>query len=422
MPQPVAPQRPASLWRDRDFAVLWSGALVSEMGDAVTLLALPLTAILVLHAGAFAVGLLRALGTAAFLLIALPAGVYVDRHRKRPLMAGADLGRMLLIGSIPVAAALGWLTFWQLCVVALGAGLLSVVFDVSYQSFVPFLVSRDQVADANSKMGLPSSFASVIGPNLAGGLVALAGAARAMGFDAASFAVSATSVSLLRTREPAPEPAAARHMRAEFAEGLRYVLGHQVLRRIAACTATANLFSSIQASILVLFMLHDLHQTPSRIGLALSLGSLGGVLGGLIAPRLGRQVGTARLLWVSKASVGWVVLAIPLAQPRWGLPMVAAGLFVSSVSATLYNIAQVSYRQSVTPVRLLGRMNASIRWIIWGTLPLGALIGGWLGEAAGLRAAMAVGATGSWLAVLWIVASPLVRQREIPVPEPGWPR
>jgi MFS family permease len=418
-PQPPAAQRPASLWRDRDFAVLWSGALVSEMGDAVTLLALPLTAILVLHAGALAVGLLRALGTAAFLLIALPAGVFVDRHRKRPLMIGADLGRMLLIGSIPAAAALGWLTFWQLCGVALGTGLLSVAFDVSYQSFVPFLVSRDQVADANSKMGLPSSFASVIGPNLAGGLVALAGAARAMGFDAASFAVSATSVSLLRTREPVPEPAAARHVRAEIAEGLRYVLGHRVLRRIAACTATANLFGSIQGSILVLFMLHDLHQTPSRIGLALSLGSLGGVLGGLIAPRLGRRVGTARLLWISKVSVGWVVLAIPLAQPRWGLPMVAAGLFVSSVSATLYNVAQVSYRQSVTPVRLLGRMNASIRWIIWGTLPLGALTGGWLGEAAGLRAAMAVGAAGSWLAVLWIVASPLIRQREIPVPEPG---
>jgi MFS family permease len=416
-PGPSGSQRPASLWRDRDFSVLWSGALVSEMGDAVTTLALPLTAILLLHSGAFAVGVLRALGTAAFLLIALPAGVFVDRRRKRPLMIGADLGRMLLIGSIPLAAAFGRLTFWQLCLVALGTGLLAVLFDISYQSLVPFLVSRDQVADANSKMGLPSSFAMVIGPNVAGALIALAGAASAMAFDALSFVASAASVSLLRAREPVPEPPAARHVRAEIAEGLRYVLRHRVLRRIAACTATANLFGSIQASVLVLFLLRDLHATPARIGLVLSLGSLGGVLGGLIAPRLGRGIGTARLLWASKASVGWVVLAIPLAQPRWGLPMVSAGLFVSSVSATLYNVAQVSYRQSVTPPRLLGRMNASIRWIIWGTLPLGALAGGVLGEVAGLRAAVAVGAAGSWLAVLWIVISPLVRQREIPVPE-----
>jgi hypothetical protein len=249
-----ATAEPGSLWRNRDFSLLWCGALISEMGDSVTTLALPLTAVLLLHADAFQLGALRAASTAAFLLIALPAGVLVDRRRKRPVMLGADLGRMLLIGSIPVAAALGMLTLLQLYLVALAAGLLSVFFDVAYQSFVPVLVGRERLVEGNSKMGLPGSFANVIGPSAAGGLIALAGAARAMGADAGSFALSASTLALLRTREPDPAPPAAakRRMAAEIAEGLRYVAGHQVLRRIVACTATSNLFNGVWGSVLML--------------------------------------------------------------------------------------------------------------------------------------------------------------------------
>lgn len=406
-----------SLWRERDFLIVWSGSLVSEMGDQVTMLALPLAAVLVLHAGALQLGALRAAASLAFLVIALPAGILVDRRRKRPLMIAADLGRVVLIGSVPAMAALNLLTIWQLYVVALGAGILSVIFDVSYQSFVPALVGRDRLHEGNAKMALPSSFASVVGPAAAGGLVAVAGAARAMTADAFSFAVGAAATVLLRIREPAPEqPEAERHMRAEIAEGLRYVFGHPVLRRVVACTATANFFNSVTYSILVLYLLRDLRADPARIGEVMSLGSLGGLAGGLVAGRLARWIGTARMLWLSKAALGWVTIAIPLARPGWGVLLVSAGLVVSGFSAVVYNVAQVSYRQSVTPPRLLGRMNASIRWVIWGTMPLGALLGGWLGTAIGLRATVAVGVVGSWLAAGWIMTSPLVRQKDIPIP------
>lgn len=396
--------------------IVWSGSLVSEMGDQVTLLALPLAAVLLLHAGAFELGALRAAGTVAFLLVALHAGILVDRRRKRPLMIGADLGRLALIGSVPAAAALHVLTLWQLYAVALGAGVLSVIFDVSYQSFVPVLVGRDRLHEGNAKMALPSSFANVIGPTTAGGLVAVAGAARAMTADAASFGIGAAATLLLRVREAAPSPAPKRHMRAEIAEGLRYVFGHPVLRRVVGCTATANLFSGVTYSILILYLLRDLHADPARIGQVYSLGSIGGLAGGLVASRLVTWIGSARMLWFSKAAFGWVMLAMPFARPGWGVLLVSAGLFVGSFSGVTYNVAQVSYRQSVTPPHLLGRMNASIRWVIWGTIPLGSLLGGWLGTVAGLRAAVAAGVAGTWLAVLWIVTSPLVRQRDIGVP------
>lgn len=425
VPPPAIP-RTGSLWRDRDFSVLWSGALISEMGDAITVLALPLTAVLTLHAGAFALGALRAAGTAAFLLIALPAGVLVDRRRKRPVMLGADLGRMVLIGSIPVAAALGVLTLAQLYVVALAAGLLSVFFDIAYQSFVPVLVGRERLVEGNSKMGLPGSFANVIGPSAAGGLIAVAGAARAMAADAASFAASASALALLRTHEPEPAPASGkRRMAAEIAEGLRYVAGHPTLRRIVACTATSNLFNGVWSSILMLFLVDDLHADASQIGIAFSLGSLGGLAGGFLAPWLARRFGSARMLWIGKAALGWLLLAIPLARPGWGVLLVSVGQFVGSISAMTYNVAQVSYRQSVTPPQLLGRMNASVRWIIWGTLPVGGLLGGWLATVTSVRTTVFVGVLGSWLAVLWIVLSPLVKLREIaaaPPAPPGEPR
>lgn len=411
----MCPAERRSLWKSRDFSLFWSGALVSEVGDSITALALPLTAALVLHVSAFQLGALRAAGTAAFRMIALPAGVFVDRRRKRPIMLGADLGRMVLIGTVPVAAALGILSLAQLYVVALAAGLMSVFFDVAYQSFVPSLVGRDRLVEANSLMGLPSSFANVIGPSVAGALVAGLGAARSVAVDAGSFAASASTIALLRIREPKPSPPATkRRMSVEIAEGLRYVAKHRVLRRIVACTATANFFNGISSSVLVLFLVADLHADPAQIGLTFSLGSLGGVAGGVVAPRLARRFGSARMLWMSKAGLGWIMLAIPLARPGWGLLLVSLGQFVGSISAITYNVAQVSYRQSVTPPHRLGRMNASVRWVIWGTLPLGALMGGWLASSVGVRPTVLVGVLGSWMAVLWIVLSPLVKQRDIP--------
>lgn len=233
-----------SLWRHRDFLLLWGGQTVSDVGSAVTTLALPLLAVTVLRASTFEVSLINVLTSVAFLLIALPAGVLVDQVRKHGLMMWSDLARGLLLGSIPLAAVLGHVTLWQLYLVATAAGTLSVFFDVSYQSYVPVLLEGEQLVDANGKLGATNSFAGLVGPSLGGALVGLIGAAKAISADAVSFAVSALSLLLIRTPEPRPQRRA-EHVtfRAAMHEGLSFVLRHPILRKIVACTGTANFFS-----------------------------------------------------------------------------------------------------------------------------------------------------------------------------------
>jgi MFS family permease len=414
---------PRSVWRLPGFGLLFAGAVVSELGSALALLALPLVAVTTLNATTLQVGLLSAAGTAAFLLVALPAGVLVDRRRKRPVMIVADLGRMLLLTSVPVAAWSGHLSIGQLLVVTFATGVLSVLFDVAYQSFVPALVPAYRLVEANARMSLPESLGRVAGPSLAGVVVAAVGAARAIAMDSLSYGVNALMLGLIRVPEARPERTGpARSVRRDIADGLAYVVRHPVLRRIAACTATSNLFITVRTALYVVFMVRELHATPAVIGVVFSVGAVGGLIGAAVAGWAARCFGSARMLWLSKASLGWVALTIPLARPGWGMVLVSLAMCADAVSAVVYNVAQVSYRQAVCPPRLLGRMNASIRWIIWGALPLGGLLAGWLGTAFGLRAALTVSALGSWLSVLFIVLSPLVRMRDIPVhgqePEP----
>ena len=245
----------------------------------------------VLRAGTFEVSLINVLTNVAFLLIALPAGVLVDRVRKHGLMMWSDLARALLLGSVPLAAVLGHVTLWQLYVVAAGAGTLSVFFDVSYQSYVPVLLDGERLVDANGKLGATNSFAGLVGPSLGGVLVGLAGAAKAVSADAASFAVSALSLLLIRTPEPPPRPRA-EHVtfRAAMGEGLSFVLRHPVLRKIVACTGTANFFSSGTAAVEIVFLVRILHESAGVVGALFSLAAIGGVLGGITAGPLGRRM------------------------------------------------------------------------------------------------------------------------------------
>ena len=426
---PVVPEAPVvleapgslSLWRHRDFMLLWGGQSISEIGSAVTTVALPLAAVVLLHASTFQVGLLTAAGTASFLLVALPAGLVVDRVAKRRLMLGCDMARTLIIGSVALAAAFGVLTMAQLFVVALLSGLATVFFDVAYQSYVPALVRRDQLHDGNGKLGATQSFAQVVGPGLGGGLFGVLKAG-AMSIDAVSFAVSAASLWLIKTREPArPAPAAGDGQQrsglfGEIFAGLRFVAGHRVLRKIAACTATANLFGSMSGAIEILFLVRIVHISPAEVGLLFSIGSVGGILGGVLSGRLARWIGTARIIWFSMLIFGAIPIVMPLTAPGWRLalfPIAGAGLTFTSV---VYNIAQVSYRQIICPPGLLGRMNAAMRWIVWGTLPLGGLLGGVLGSttALGIRPTLWLSVIGAWAAGFWVLFSPLGRMRDIP--------
>jgi predicted MFS family arabinose efflux permease len=403
------------------FRRLWFGQTVSEFGSQVTTLALPLAAVLVLHASTFQVGLLTTAGYAAFLLIGLPAGAWVDRVRRKPVMIAADVTRVLVLASIPVAYGLGVLTLAQLYVVTFIHGVATVFFDVAYMSLVPGLVGRQHVAEANAKLQATVSVAQVSGPSAAGFLIGLLSAPVAFLADAASFVVSAGSLLIIRDREPAPERARRRSLRAEMAEGLRFVVTHPILRMIAGCTATANLFFSGVMAISVVFLVRQVHLGASTIGVLTSLGAIGGVAGALSCGILRRWVGSARLIWLSVAVTEPFGLLIPVTSPGAGLACYAVGLFAISFGAVVYNVHQASFRQVLCPHRLLGRMNATIRFIVWGTIPLGGLLGGALGSWLGNRDALWACAIGACAAPIWVIASPLRGMRDTePVPaEPG---
>ena len=258
-----------ALWGHRDFRLLWGGETVSELGAQVSRLAIPLLAVRTLHATTFEMGLLTAASTAAFLVVGLPAGAWVDRMRRRRLMIGADLGRVLALGSVPVAYALGWLTLAQLFVVTLVSGVLTVFFDVAYQSYLPALVGRAHLVEGNAKLTGSEQAAAVAGPSLAGWLVQLLGSATAVAVDAASFVVSALALSAIRADEPRPDVPDGGHprLRHDMAEGLRFVFSDALLRAIAATTATANLFAGIAAAVEVVFLVREVHASPAVIGL-----------------------------------------------------------------------------------------------------------------------------------------------------------
>ena len=399
----------------RDFRLLWGGETVSELGSQVSLLAIPLLAVRTLHATTFQVGLLTAASTAAFLIVGLPAGVWVDRIRRHWVMIAADLGRVLALGSIPVAYALGALTMVQLIVVTLVTGILTVFFDVAYQSYLPSLVGREHLVEGNAKLTGSAQVASVAGPSIAGGLVQAIGSSYAVVVDSLSFLVSALAVAGIRTPEAKPEVPEGGHLslRHDMAEGLRFVFHNPLLRAIACTTASSNLASGIAAAVEVVFLVRTVHASPAVIGLLFTLGGVGGVLGALVAGPLARRIGGARATIVGIfTNVG--ALLIPLTQPKAGLLLFGFGMFFVSFGAVVYNINQVSFRQRLCPDRLLGRMNATMRFVVWGVLPIGALVGGVLGTVIGLRATLWIGAVGEAVAGVWLLASPMRSMRDFP--------
>ena len=403
-----------TLWRHRDFLLLWSGETVSQLGTMVSHLALPLLAATALGASPWEMGLLVAAERAAFLLVGLPAGALLDRVRRRPVMIAADLVRFLLFASIPVTWWFGALTFAQLVAVALLAGIATVFFDVGYQSVLPSVVGRAGLVEGNAKLESTRAASETAGPALGGGLVQLVGAANAVLLDALSYLVSAAFLVRMRTPEPPPARDPARSLRGDMAEGLRYVLGHPLLRPIALCTGTANLFSGVLHAVAVLFLARDLSQPAGVIGLVLGAGSAGGVLAALTAGQWIRRLGQGRTLVTAPLVTAPITLALPLTTAGAGLAWFAAGWFAVAYGGVVYNVAQVSFRQSVCPDRLLGRMNASIRFLVWGTIPIGGLLGGALGELFGLRATLLVTGVGFVLAPLWVLLSPLRRMRDLP--------
>ncbi len=410
---------PGGLWQHPDFLKLWSAETVSVFGSQITMLALPLTAVLVLGATPAQMGILGAVEMAPFLFISLFAGVWVDRWRLRPVMVIADLGRAGLLGSIPAAYAFGWLSIEYLFMVALLSGTLTVFFDVAYQSYLPVLVNRDQLVEGNGKLEISRSVAQITGPGLAGSLVQIASAPAAMAIDAVSFAFSAVFLGLIRHSEPAKLPhSEKRNIWKEIGEGLGVVFGNSYLRSIAACTGTSNLFGNIAGAVFTLYVVRELHLDAVLLGLIFGIGSVGALIGAFSAGWMARRFGLGWTIIGTSAVFGVGALAAPLAGgPVWLIMLVlTGGYFITSWVGPIYNINQVSLRQAITPHRLLGRMNASMRFLVWGTMPIGSLLGGFLGEIIGLRMTLLVAALGTFLSVLPVLISPVRDLKEQPAP------
>jgi MFS family permease len=408
------------LWRHPDFLRLWSGETISLFGSQVTLLALPLTAVLVLKASPAEMGLLAAVEFLPFLVLSLFAGVWVDRLHRRPILILADLGRGLLLGSIPLAYFFNLLSIELLYGVGLLTGVMTVFFDVAYQSYLPSLVERDQLVEGNGKLAVSSSVAQITGPGVAGALVQLVTAPVAIFIDAVSFFASAFFISLIKKPEiKETQPDTGKHnIWQEIGEGLRVVFGNPVLRSIAGCTGTTNLFGNIAWVVLTLYLVNELKLEPAVIGIIYAVGSVGSLLGALIASWVARRFGLG-LTIIGSAAVGFVYFLIPLAEGAGPgvIPLLIGAMFSNSFSGTVYNINQVSLRQAITPDRLQGRMNASMRFVVWGTIPLGSLVGGFLGETLGLRNTLWIGAVGTTLGFLWVLLSPVRHLREQPKPD-----
>jgi MFS family permease len=407
------------LLREHDFRQLFVADTISQIGTQVTLLALPLVAIIALDATPLEVGLLAACETAAFLLVGLPAGAWVDRMRRRDVLIAGDVLRAVLLGSVPVAWWLDVLTMSQLYLVALFVGVCTVFFDVGYQSYLPHLVGRDNLVEGNAKLEAVRGVTQIGGPTAAGLLIQWLTAPVAIALDAVSFLLSAVFVGLIRKREPKPERGPDAHLGREILEGLKFVLGDRILRSIAMCTGSFNLFSTIAFSMLIVLLADGLGQSAGTIGVFFSISSVGGLIGAFTAMRIARWLGQGPAIWISVAVSAPFGLLMPLVQPGWLLWAAAVGFAITMFGGVVYNVIQVSFRQGLTPERLLGRMNATIRFLVWGTMPLGGLIGGVLGEFVGVRETVWIGMIGCCLAFLPVFLSPLRTMRELPRHEEG---
>jgi MFS family permease len=413
---PAAEPRPrrGGLWQHLDFRRLWIGETVSQFGTMVSQLALPLVAILVVHATTLEVGLLEAFQTALFLLVGLPAGAWVERMRFRSVLIVNDVIRAVALASIPLAKLLGVLTIGQMFGVALITGVGTVFFDVAYQSYLPQLVGREQLVAGNSRLQASESVSQIAGPSAAGLLIQALTAPYAVLVDALSFLWSAGWVTAIQARPPRPERKPDRHLGREIREGLRFVLGSPLLRAIAMCTGSSNLFSGITNAVFYVLLARELHIAPGIIGLLTSFAAVGGLVGALGATRFAARFGQGPAIWISMVASAPFGFVAPFVQRDWTLGLLAVAEIGFGIGVVLYNITQVSFRQGLCPPDLLGRMNATMRFLVWGTLPLGGVIGGALGTLIGVRATLLVAAIGGGLAFLPVFLSPLRRMRELP--------
>lgn len=400
---------PAGLWRNPDFLKLWTGQTVSELGSRITRDGLPLAAVMVLGADAFEMGMLRAIGGAAVLLLGLYAGVWVDRMRRRPIMIVADIGRALLLAIIPAAALLHRLTMPLLYAVAAVTGALTVFFDVAYLTYLPSLVERDNILEGNSRLAISSSIAEVAGPGLTGVLVQALTAPIAILFDAVSFLFSAFMVGWIRKPEPRPERDGSGDPLREALEGVGVIWRNPVLRALGGYAVTTYFFYGIFGALYVVYAIRDLKMGAILLEFAITFGGLASLIGSSVARRISGRIGIGPTLVVAPVIIGVGTFLIPAAEGGivWATTMIVLSQFVCDFSSVIYNIHELSLRQTLAPPAALGRVNACMRLLTFGVLPLGSVLGGLIAGPWGMRGAMIAAAAGILLSASWLILSPV---------------
>lgn len=407
------------LWRDREFLKYWTASAISDVGSQITMLALPLIGALTLMATPWQMGALTAAGTAPIVIIGLFAGVIVDRLRRRPVLITADIARAALLLTVPLASVLGILRIEILYAVAFAVGALSLLFDVAHLAFLTSLVRREDLVDGNSKLEVTAATAQVVGPGLGGAIIGFLGAPFAVVLDALSFLVSGWLIKRTRAVEPPRERGDERSsIWREIREGLGVVFAQPILRALMGCSATVNLFGRMFLAVYVLYMTRDLGLGPVGVGLVLATGGLGSLAGAFVGAPATRRFGFGPVLIASALAFGLTGLLVPLAVlfPSVALPMVVASEFGQWMSILVYYVAAITVRQAMTPDRLQGRVNATIRFVAGSALPVGALIGGALGGVIGLPLTLVVAELGTVLGVVWLVLSPVRSLRGLPEP------
>ena len=406
-----------SLWQHSDFLKLWAGQTVSRLGSVVTRTAVPLVALLVLGAGPWELAVLVIVSSVGILVVGLVAGAWVDRLRRRPLLIIDDIARAVLLFSIPVAYWLGALRIEQLYLVMFLHSCLSALFDAAYPAYVPTLIGRDRLVDANSKLATSSSIAEIGGPGFAGALVQFFSAPFAILVDAISFLVSAVSLLMIRSPEAArPAREVKTRIVHEIAEGLRIVRRHPIVFPLAARSVPGHVFGAFYGVLYSIYLLRELHLDPFLLGIVISAGGVGSLVGSFFASRTINTMGIGpALLWTAiAASVIGVLTPLAMGPVALATLMVFLPQLVGDGLQTIEGVAELSLIQGVTPDRVLGRVNATLEVVSHGiAYPFGALMAAYVAEQIGLRGAIALGWAGMALSILWIVFSPIPRMRAV---------
>lgn len=415
-PDPPRAEREISLWKQGDFLKLWSGQSVSMIGSQVTLVALPLVAVTLLKASSVQLGFLNALGYLPYLLV-LFFGVWADRARRRPLLVGADLSRGVMVAIIPLAFWLGGLDIGLIYVVTFTVGLISTMFDVSWSAYLPTLVSKQSLPEANSKMQLSSSIAQVSGPGLVALLLTWLSAAATMGIDAVSYFVSAAVCLSIRTPEAKPDrPAGSKKgILQEISAGLRFVFSEDHLRPMLLAQAIFMLFVPGIQALYAAYAYRDLHVSASGVAFVLMLSGPGAIIGSILGPSIIKRIGLGRMCVIAALGGNTSYLFVPLAvKPLWlTIGMLGFGQFLYGFTMPLGVISMTTMRQAFTPNHMQGRIAAAFRCFSLGIAPFGALAGGFLGAAIGLRPTMFIDAVGALIPIAVLFLSPLPKVRQV---------